>query len=131
MSNPLIEFVDPALFGRSLAPLSQGAKVGNLVFVAGQVALDGENEVIAPGDIREQTRATIERVRRVLAEVGGDLDDIASATVYLTDMADFGGFNEAWQEAFGDHWPARAAIRADLALPGLLVEIVAIAVVGG
>jgi 2-iminobutanoate/2-iminopropanoate deaminase len=124
------EFINPSGFGPSLAPYSQGARVGNLLFIAGQVGLDEENNVVTPGEVGEQTRVSIDRMRRVLAEVGGDLTDIVAATVYLTDMADFGAFNEAWSEQFGDHRPARAAVRADLALAGLVVEIQAIAALG-
>jgi 2-iminobutanoate/2-iminopropanoate deaminase len=66
-------------------------------------------------------------VRRVLAEVGGDLRNVVSATVFLTDLANFGAYNEAWTEQFGDHRPARATVRADL-LFDFLVEVQAIAV---
>lgn len=124
-----IQFLNPSTFGPSLAPYSQGTRVGDLLFIAGQVGLDDENNVVAPADVKEQTRVTIDRIRRVLAEVGGDLTNIAAATVYLTDMSDFAAFNEAWSEQFGDHRPARAAVRADLAIAGLVVEVQAIAVV--
>jgi 2-iminobutanoate/2-iminopropanoate deaminase len=103
-------------------------RAGNLVFVAGQGAVDKDNNIVALGDVREQTRITLERVRAVLAEVGGDLRNVVSATVFLTDLANFGAYNEAWVEKFGDHRPARATVRADL-LFDLLVEVQAIAVV--
>jgi 2-iminobutanoate/2-iminopropanoate deaminase len=125
-----LEPLHPATFAPSLAPYSQGVKAGNLVFIAGQVALSDANEVVAPGDVGEQTRVTIDRMRRVLAEAGGSLTDVATATVFLTDLADFPRFNEAWAREFGDHRPARATVRADLALPGLVVEIMATAVLG-
>lgn len=129
MSN--LELINPTSFGPPLAPYSQGARVGNLVFVAGQVGLDDDNNIVGLGDVAEQTRVAIDRVRRVLGEVGATLSDIAAATVYLTDLSQFAAFNEAWSKEFGDHRPARAAVKADLALDGLLVEIQAIAVVGG
>jgi 2-iminobutanoate/2-iminopropanoate deaminase len=125
-----MKMINPSTFGPSLAPYSQGVKVGNLLFIAGQVGLDDENNVVSPGSVIEQTRVAIDRMQRVLAEAGGTLNDIASATVYLTDMSDFAAFNSAWSESFGDHRPARAAVRSDLAIKGLVVEIQAIAVVG-
>ena len=125
---PDLQFLEPSSFGPAAGPFSQGVRAGNLVFVAGQGAVDKDNNVIAVGDVREQTRIALERVRAVLAEVGGDLHNVVSATVFLTDLANFGAYNEAWVEQFSDHRPARATVRADL-LFDLLVEIQATAVV--
>lgn len=122
MSNN-VTFINPSVFAPSLAPYSQGAKAGNLIVTAGQVALDNENKIVGLGDIAEQTRVTIERIRTVLAEAGASLTDIFYAQVWLTDMADFPAFNTAWGELFGGHRPARATVRSDLALDGLLIEI--------
>jgi 2-iminobutanoate/2-iminopropanoate deaminase len=124
---PDLQFIDPANFGPSPGPFSQGVRAGSLFFAAGQVAMDEAGQVVGPGDVREQTRATLERVRRVLGEVGADLGNVVSATVFLTDVADFAAYNEAWVEAFGDHRPARATVRADLMGDGYLVEIQVIA----
>jgi 2-iminobutanoate/2-iminopropanoate deaminase len=120
---PDLRFIEPSSFGPSTMPFSQGVRAGNLLFVAGQVG---------SGDgVGEQTRVALDRVRTVLAEVGADLTNIVSATVFLTDVDDFGAYNEAWVEAFGSHRPARATVRADLMGPGLLVEVQAIAVLDG
>jgi 2-iminobutanoate/2-iminopropanoate deaminase len=125
---PDLQFLEPAAFGPAAGPISQGVRAGNLVFVAGQAAVDVDNNTVAPGDVREQTRVTLDRVRDVLAEVGGDLSNVVSATVFLTDLSNFGAYNEAWVEKFGDHRPARATVRADL-LFDFLVEVQAIAVI--
>jgi 2-iminobutanoate/2-iminopropanoate deaminase len=124
---PELQFIEPPSFGPPVGPFSQAVRAGNLLFIAGQAAVDDDNNLVAPGDVREQTRVTLDRVRRVLAEVGGDLRNVVSATVFLTDLASFGAYNEAWIEQFGDHRPARATVRADL-LFDLLVEVQAIAV---
>jgi 2-iminobutanoate/2-iminopropanoate deaminase len=124
---PDLEFIEPASFGPSTLPFSQGVRAGNLLFVAGQGAYDDEGNFVGKGDIREQTRVTLDRVRRVIAEAGGDLSNVVSATVFLTDLANFAAYNEAWVEAFGDHRPARATVRADL-LFDMMVEVQAIAV---
>jgi 2-iminobutanoate/2-iminopropanoate deaminase len=68
-------------------------------------------------------------MRRVLAEAGASLSDVATTTVFLTDLSDYKAFNEAWATAFGDHRPTLALVRADLVRPGVVVEIQAIAVV--
>jgi 2-iminobutanoate/2-iminopropanoate deaminase len=124
-----ISTLNPESLGPAIAPYSQATVANGFCFIAGQVGLDPNNEVIAPGDVRAQTTASIERMETILADVGASLSDIVTATVFLVDVADFGGFNEAWAEKFGDHRPARATVRADLLLEGLVVEIQAIAVV--
>jgi 2-iminobutanoate/2-iminopropanoate deaminase len=116
---PDLHFIEPESFGPSTLPFSQGVRAGHLLFVAGQV---GSGEGVA-----EQTRAALDRVRTVLAEVGADLTNVVSATVFLADLDDFAAYNEVWVEAFGDHRPARATVRADL-LFDLLVEVQTIAV---
>jgi 2-iminobutanoate/2-iminopropanoate deaminase len=124
-----IKELNPDTLGPAIAPYSQGTVANGFCFIAGQVGLDAGNEVIAPGDVRAQTTASIERMETILAEVGATLSDVVTATVFLVDIGDFAGFNEAWSEKFGDHRPARATVRADLLLEGLVVEIQAIAVV--
>jgi 2-iminobutanoate/2-iminopropanoate deaminase len=128
--NPAaISTLNPASLGPAIAPYSQATVANGLCFIAGQVGLDADNDVIAPGDVRAQTTAAIERMETILIEVGASLSDVVTATVFLVDVGDFAGFNEAWAEKFGDHRPARATVRADLLLDGLVVEIQAIAVV--
>ncbi len=128
MSSSLIRTLNPETLGPAIAPYSQATVAGDLIFVAGQVGLDAENNVVAPGDVRRQTTVALERTETILAEVGASLRDVVTATVWLTDTSLFAGFNEAWSEKFGDHRPARATVRADLLLDGLVVEIQSIAV---
>lgn len=123
-----VSSINPSTFGPPLFPYSQAAVANGFVFVAGQVGLDDENNVVAPGDPYEQTKVTLDRVARVLAEVGGTLEDVATATVFVTDLAHLPGFNRAWEEVFGSHRPARATVVAGLLIDGLVVEVQAIAV---
>jgi 2-iminobutanoate/2-iminopropanoate deaminase len=123
-----IQIINPSTFGPALFPYSQATVAGGLVFVAGQVALDDDNNVVAPGDAYEQTKVTLDRVSRVLAEVGGTLDDIVTTTVFVPDLEHLPGFNKAWTEVFGDHRPARATVVAGLLIDGLVVEVQSIAV---
>jgi 2-iminobutanoate/2-iminopropanoate deaminase len=125
---PDLEFINPASFGAQAFPFSQGVRAGNLLFVAGQSAFDEHGKTVGIGDIREQTRYTLRRLRTVLEEAGGDLSNVVTATVFLTDLGDFAAYNEVWAEAFGDHRPARATVRADL-LFDFMVEVQAIAVI--
>ena len=112
------------------SPYPSARRVGDLVFVSGQVSFDDAGRVVGT-DVVEQTRNSLTRLGRVLAAAGAGLHDIASATVYLVDADDAARFNEEWMRWFGaEHRPARATVVADLLEPRLLVEIQAIAVTG-
>ncbi|WP_067539066.1 RidA family protein [Nocardia crassostreae] len=126
MSNVMM--VNPATLGPALFPYSQATRAGGFVFLAGQVALDAGNAVVAPGDAYEQTTVILDRMRVILSEFGLDLKAIASATVFVTSLEALPGFNRAWEEGFGTHRPARATVVAGLLLDGLVVEVQSIAV---
>jgi 2-iminobutanoate/2-iminopropanoate deaminase len=119
--------LNPESLGPAIAPYSQAAVANGFCFIAGQVALDADNNVIAPGDARAQTVAAIERMETILGELGRSLEDVVTATVFITDLEHFAAFNEGWAEKFGDHLPARATVIAGLLLDGLVVEIQAVA----
>src|SRR5512145_3154005 len=63
-------------------PFSQGWKVGDLIFVGGQISADRHGRTVGPGDIAQQTRDTFENIRRVLAEAGADIRDIVKLNTY-------------------------------------------------
>lgn len=120
-----VEIRNPISIGVD-APLSQAARAGNLVFLAGQCALSPKGEVIGIDDVAAQTKESIEHMRAIMQDFGGDLNGIASVTVYLSNLKrDYAAFNAAYAEAFGDHLPPRTTIEAPLALDTLLVEITA------
>jgi 2-aminomuconate deaminase len=79
-------------------------------------------------DIRVQTRAVLENIRDLLAEVGVRLADLVSVTTYLVSMNDFGGYNEVYGEFFDEGGPARTTVAVhQLPHPHLLIEIQAVA----
>ncbi len=108
-------------------PYSPGAKGGNYIFTAGQVAWDASGEVTGLGDVRAQTAQTLNNVKSVLAEGGAGLGDVLKCNVYLKDISDFQAMNEVFASFFPDHPPARTTVQAALAEPEMLVEIEAIA----
>lgn len=122
-----VEVFNPSTLGPVLFPYSQGAVANGFLYTAGQVALDQENVVVAPGDAYEQTLCSLERIEKVLAEKGLTLNDVVSTTVYISDLSHLPTFNKAWEEKFGSHRPARATVVAGLLIDGLVVEITAIA----
>ncbi|NIQ07752.1 MAG: RidA family protein [Candidatus Korarchaeota archaeon] len=115
-----------------VGPYSQAIKVmdpGSLVFIAGQVAVNPETGDTVGGDIREQTRQTIENIKAILEEAGGGLNDVVKTTVYLTDIHDFEAMNEVYEEYFGDIRPARAAVEVSDLAKGFKIEIAVIAAI--
>ncbi len=109
-------------------PFSPGVKYGDLIFVSGQGPIGKDGKIIA-GDIKIQTRLTLENFQGVLEAAGATMDDVVQTTVYLKDLGDYQGMNEVYASFFLDPKPARATVRADL-LFGMTVEIQGIAVLG-
>lgn len=106
-------------------PFSPGIKLGNLLFISGQGPNDPEGKVVQ-GDIGEQTRITLENFKRVVDAAGTNLDNVLQTTVYLKDLNDFNGMNEAYSKFFKNPKPARTTVQAEL-LFGMRVEIQGIA----
>jgi reactive intermediate/imine deaminase len=122
--------LNPAGLPAPISHYSNGVKVGDTVYVSGQVALDGDGRLVGPGDVVAQTRQVLENIRRVLAAGGATLDDVVKVTVYLANVDDRPRVNEVRQAYFGANRPASTLVEVSrLALPGLLVEIEAVAVV--
>jgi len=108
-------------------PFSPGVKYGNLLFISGQGPIGKDGKIIA-GDIKIQTRATVENFQGVLEAAGANLDDVLQTTVYLRDLADYQDMNEVYASYFSDPKPARATVKAEL-LFGMAVEIQGIAAI--
>jgi len=107
----------------SSAPLSQAIRHGGMVYLSGAVPLDPETGDL-PGDgVGEQTRQVLENLEAVLEAAGSSMDDVVRARVFLTDMDGFGELNEVYEEFFGKPYPARTAVRAEMASPEIKVEI--------
>ena len=105
-------------------------RVGNTIYVAGQLATDGAGNLVAPNDIRGQTRRALQNTARVLETAGASLRDVVKTTVFITDMRHREGFGEVRQEFYPSDPPASTLVQVvALAVPGALIEIEAIAVV--
>jgi reactive intermediate/imine deaminase len=106
-----------------------GTKAGNLVFVAGIVALDASGNIVGDGDIKAQTRQVLENIKELVGAAGGTLSDDTKTTVYLSDFGNYASMNEVYREYFAKAPPVRATVKVELFNPSFLVEIDAIAVV--
>jgi len=105
--------------------------VKKLIFVSGQTGLrtDSKGNVLNKGNIKDQTKTVIERIKTVLAAEGATLDDIVQVNVYLKDMGDIEGQAEIRSQYFKGCPPASALVEVNLVHPDMLIEISAIAAV--
>jgi 2-iminobutanoate/2-iminopropanoate deaminase len=106
-------------------PYSPVVVGGDLVYTAGQVAMDTTGAIV-PGGIAEQTEQVLRNVAACLAAAGCGMVDVVKTTVFLTDLVDFAILNEIYARHFEPPYPARSTVQVGLA-DGLLVEIEAIA----
>jgi reactive intermediate/imine deaminase len=111
--------------------LSQGFRVGDLVIVSGQAAIDQDGHIVGVGDFDAQAEQVFGNLTRVLEAAGSGLDRVVKVTIYLTDMGNFPKIVELRGKWFTAPYPADTIVEvSSLALPGLEIEIEAIAVTG-
>ncbi|MFO7177490.1 MAG: RidA family protein [Pseudomonadota bacterium] len=114
---------------KPVASYSAAVRVGQLVFVSGQIPLDPATGELVSGDIATQTRRVLDNLGTVLEAAGLSYGDVAKVTAYLADMQDFAAFDATYRTYFPTDPPARATV-AVAGLPrGARLEIEAIAVV--
>lgn len=113
----------------AIGPYSQGVIAGNLLFTAGQIALDPATGQVVPGDVAAQTERVMRNLTAVLESAGTAWADVVKTTVYVHDMADFPRVNEIYGRMIGDARPARSTVQVSALPRGVLVEIEAVAVV--
>ena len=112
---------------KAIGPYSQAIAAGELIFCAGQVALQPTGESVT-GDVRAQTERVFDNLTAVLRAAGSDLAHVVKTTVYLTDFNDFAAMNEVYAKRFGEHRPARATVGVSALPKGLAVEIECVAI---
>ena len=106
---------------------SPGVRVGNLLFVSGQVSVDNRGNPVGVGDCAAQTRQVFARIRSVVEAAGATLADVAKITTFLTDVNHYAAFNKVRSETFTASPPASSTvIVAALVRPEFLVEIEAV-----
>jgi reactive intermediate/imine deaminase len=125
-----VQRFSPASMMKPLGSYCQSARRGNIVATAGVAAVDRDGKVVGGNDIVLQTRATLDNLKLALEAAGASIADVVKVTAFITDFANYKGFNQAFDEYFENDPPARATVRADLVIPALLIEIDAIAVLG-
>ncbi len=109
-------------------PFSDAARVGELLFVSGQIGnLPGQMQ-LAPGGIEAETRQAMENIKAILAASGSSLEQVAKCTVFLADIKDWPAFNAVYRGYFpAERLPARSALAASGLALGAKVEVECIA----
>ncbi len=108
------------------APYSQAIRVGDLVFVAGQLGLK-PGDTAVEGDVATQTEQALRNLTAILEEAGTSLANLVKTTVFLQDLGDFAAMNEVYARHAGERPPARSTFEVAKLPSGALVEIEAIA----
>ncbi len=120
MSKHVIATLDaPAAIG----PYSQAVRVGNTIWVSGQIPLDPLTKELVTGDIEVQIRRVFDNLKAIVAAAGASFDNVVKANVYLTDLSHFGVVNRVMAEYFVEPYPARAAVGVAALPRGAEVEV--------
>jgi 2-iminobutanoate/2-iminopropanoate deaminase len=114
----------------AIGPYSQGVRLGNLVFTAGQIPLDPATGQVVAGGIAEQTTQVLENLKAIVEESGSSLAKAVKTTVFLKDLKDFAAMNEVYGKYFapeGVAAPARTTVEIARLPKDALVEIEVVA----
>jgi 2-iminobutanoate/2-iminopropanoate deaminase len=131
--TPRKQAINPPELGKPLKPYYSNCvrvESGPLLFISGQVALDGEGTLVGGSDLKAQARQVFENIRTCLLANGATMSDVLKVTVYVTDMRAFHELTELRTQYWPVNGPASTLIEVSkLALPELLIEVEAIAAV--
>lgn len=115
----------------AIGPYNQAVRVGDLVFLSGQIALDPATGQLIAGGVEEQTRQVLKNLGEVLAAAGASWASVVRTTIFLADLGDFATVNRLYGEAVsGTVLPSRSTVQVAALPRGAAVEIDAIAFVG-
>jgi reactive intermediate/imine deaminase len=120
MSKQIISTAEaPAAIGT----YSQAVRVGNTIWLSGQIPLDPRTKEMVQGDIEAQIRQVFDNLKAVVIAAGATVDDVVKANVYLTDLSHFALVNKVMAEYFREPYPARAAVGVASLPRGAQIEV--------
>lgn len=114
----------------AIGPYSQAVRMGDTVFLSGQIPLDPATGDIVQGDVAAQARRSFDNLKAVCEAAGGSLAQVARLGLYLTDLGDFAAVNTVMAEYFQAPYPARSTIEVSGLPKGAAFEVDAILVLG-
>ena len=131
MTTPHVQFLNSGKVLPTSLPFSEAVRVGNTVYLSGQMGIVPGEMRMAPGGIREQSRQTMENIKTTLEAHGMTMRNIVKCTVMLADISDWPAFNEVYRTFFDEgRFPARSAFGANALALGGRVEVECVAVTG-
>ena len=113
----------------ALGPYSQAMKVGNFLFLSGQIPVNPSTGELITSGIQDETRQCLENAKAILDEAGTSLGKVVKATVFIKDMDQFGKINEVYAEYFKENKPARSCVEVARLPKDINIEIEMIAVI--
>ena len=120
------EIISTPAAPQAIGPYSQAVKVGDTVYLSGQIPLIPESMELVEGDMEAQIRRVFDNLQAVARAAGGDLSHIVKLNVFLTDLRHFPLINEVMKDYFHEPFPARAAVGVAALPKGAEVEMEAI-----
>ena len=124
MSNRAV--ISTAEAPAAIGPYSQAVKVGNTVWISGQIPLIPESMELVQGDITAQTTQVFKNLAAIAEAAGGSLNDAVKINISLTDLGDFAAVNEVMASFLEEPYPARACVQVAALPKAVDVEIEAI-----
>lgn len=122
--QPISTSAAPAAIG----PYSQAVRVGDTVWLSGQIPLDPATMRVVDGPFENQARQVFTNLAAVIGAAGARSDDVVKVNVYVVDLANFDIVNTVMSEFFDEPYPARAAVEVSALPKGALIEVEAILV---
>lgn len=114
---------------QAIGPYVQAIRVGNFLFLSGQIGIDPETGRLVDGGIEKQTERVLKNLEAVLEAAHASLKNVVKTTVYLADLGEFQQMNEVYARYFSSWKPARATVEVGRLPMGARVEIEAVAIV--
>lgn len=125
-----VEFLNSGKILPKGLPFSEAVRVGNTLYLSGQIGIAPGTLKLVPGGIKEEARQAMENIRTTLDAHGYTMADLVKCTAMLADIAEWGTFNEVYKTFFSGHFPARSALGASGLALGARVEVECIAAGG-
>jgi 2-iminobutanoate/2-iminopropanoate deaminase len=125
---PAIEFLNSGKVTPTTLPFSEAVRVGNTLYLSGQIGIQPGTSNLAAGGIQAEARQALENIRTTLETHGYTMRDVVKCTVMLADIAEWALFNEVYKTYFAPPYPARSALGANGLAMGARVEVECLAV---
>jgi 2-iminobutanoate/2-iminopropanoate deaminase len=113
---------------KAIGPYSQAVRMGNLVFLSGQIPIDPATGQLVDGNVQQQTEQVLKNIAAVLAEAGLTFEHVVKTTVFMKNLSDFAPMNEVYAKYFSANPPARSTVEVSRLPRDVQVEIDSIAV---